>query len=107
MKALPRFVIFLLLLNEIHNAFSEIEMFDDKLFKMQESLSQCILTIVNNNFRRGSIIGIATAGLKQTTNKKLAINTNNMIVEKLMNELKWNVLIKTARTYQTDEMVRL
>lgn len=107
MKALSRFVLCLLLLNDIHNAFSEIEMFDDKLFKMQESLAQCILTIVEKNFDRGSIIGVATAGLKQTTYKQLAINTNNLIVEKLMNELKWNVLIKSAKTYQNDEMVRL
>lgn len=72
---------------------------------MQLSIVQCVKSIAKTYFDRGSIIGVVKAGLKEATNKKLAINTNNLIVEELMNELHWNLLIKEAKSFNDKELV--
>lgn len=100
--------VFLILFIPFQGTCTEMLQFDDSLFNMQYSVSKCVLEIAKTYFEEGSIIGISTAGLKLYTNKKLPINTNNVITEELMQEIRWNLIIKQAKAYtdKDEEIVR-
>lgn len=86
---------------------SGLTKFDEQIFNMQNAISKCVVQIADTYFERGSIIGIVTAGLKASTNKKLAINTNNLIIAELMHEMQWNLLFKQAKSYKIVESVNM
>lgn len=83
----------------------QITVLEDKTFEMQQSIAECVLSIAKTYFFEGSIVGIVSDGIKKMTNKKFAVNTNNLIIGKILKEMRWNVLFKRAKTYREHEPV--
>lgn len=93
---------------------AELEMSVNPVFDMQKSISQCTLNIAKSSFRRGSIIAAARSGIRNVTNLKLAINTNDVVLEMMMKELEWSLLLfqanasedyKKASSYHTSFVI--
>lgn len=103
--ALTNFILYALLLNSFNFSISaKLDKAND-VHDTQKSIAQCILKITKTYFQEGSIISIATASLRQTTNKKFLINTNAVTLEGIMREMHWNIVIKIAKTHRNLEFV--
>lgn len=89
----------------IEGTTSAVEVLKTNTVEMQHSIARCILHIAKGHFFPGSIIGVVSAGLKTDTNRFLPINTNNIIIGKLMDEMRWNMLFKRAKTYKNFDLV--
>lgn len=88
----------------IFHIFAKIEFREDTHI-VQESSSNCALSIAKYHFEESSIIAIVTSGLQNVTNKNVAKSTYNLIMEKMMREMRWNIMIKIGTTYSGEQKV--
>lgn len=72
---------------------------------MQSSVYKCISTIVGDNFREGSILGLVSASFHNETNRNLLINTNSIIMGGMMRESRFSIVIKDGRHFQGENEV--
>lgn len=78
---------------------------DNGGYVMQSSLCNCIKLIAKTHFQNGTNVLIASANFQNITNKKLVINTNNLIMEEMMKETRWSITIKNGRRFTEDKKV--
>lgn len=72
---------------------SEIK-FNANLHKVQESGSNCVLKIIENFFPEGSIVCVISSGLKNAVNKNSSITTEQIILQQLMYQSRWTIMMK-------------
>lgn len=81
------------------------DVFASDILHMQKSISECTVNIARATIRPGSIIAVVKAGIKRQINNNFWINTNDLIVESLMKEMRWNIISFRATTYKQKERV--
>lgn len=79
----------------------------NEILRMQESIAECTLNIARANFRSGSIIAIVEAGLRDHSTGNWSVDTNKLILETIMKEMKWNIQSFQVTSYEEKYMVRL
>lgn len=75
---------------------AKIKLFNENIQTFQESSVQCIMQIARKHFSTGSSICIVESDLKRKLNLKAATSMYRLLVEKILDDLRWTVHIKEA-----------
>lgn len=79
----------------------------DNTYTMHVSASNCVRTIANKYFANGSIIGMMSSNFHNQTNKRIGVNTYNVIVATMMRGAHWSIVMKDgAKSAKDDRQVR-
>lgn len=73
--------------------------------KIQDSAADCALSMALKYFEEGSIIAIVKSGLHTVTNFNLTRNTYNLISDKIMEEMRWSIMIKKSISHGEYEVL--
>lgn len=83
---------------------ARIEEFDGVSYS-QQSTSQCTVTIARNFFNEGSIIELVSVATDENHEQILNGETYNSIIEPIVEEMKWNIIIKVINSSVNEKMV--
>ena len=74
---------------------------------MEGFVTRCAIQVAQSHFPMGSIISIVKSGMQNVSNANITKATYNLIVDKMMQQMRWTIMVKNTFTYTREKRVKL